>query len=59
MLTEALEMLTDYRANALYISGELGYYTITLNQRELREANNEDEVMLKVPAFYSELKKCI
>lgn len=34
-MTEALEMCTDYRANAMYISRELKYYTITLNQREL------------------------
>ena len=59
MLTEALEMCADCSANVMHISRELKYYTIPLNQRELQEANNEDEVMLRVLAFYSELKKCI
>lgn len=59
MLTEALEMRADCSANIMYISAESKYYTIPLNQRELQEANNEDEVMLRALAFYSELKKCI
>lgn len=59
LLTEALEMRADRSANVMHICRELKYYTIPLNQRELQEANNEDEVMLRVLAFYSELKKCI
>lgn len=58
LLTEALEICTDYSANVMYISRELKYYTITLNQRDYKRLVNEDEIMLKVLAFYSELK-CI